>query len=95
MQFGANESASNSPSQLGGFPGGCQRCSPTGGAANGMPLKTLTESLSPVVVPINFPCGVSRTTASAITVLDKHNAIAAMVFFIFLSPALFYCDFLS
>ena len=54
MQCGPGSMASRTPSHGVTDRGSFQRCSPTGGAANGMPLKVLIRP-SALVVPLTSP----------------------------------------
>src|SRR5438105_1447539 len=73
MHSALNASAFLTPFHAGGGCGAFQRSSPTGGAANGMPLKTRTPSTAvPAIAPLS-----SLTVSEAAANRQPHPTTAA------------------
>src|SRR5690554_4327761 len=77
MQTSPNRLASRTPFQEAGAWGSFQRKSPTGGAANGMPLKTVTPCTLPAV-PWTRPCSVRTGAETPTGVAAEADADAAL-----------------
>src|SRR3954469_9213630 len=85
MQLAENLSAARTPCQ---FPGGCggrKRKSPTGGAANGTPLKTRTSTNAPevpVISPFSTRIGseIAATADAAVRRMASAAAVRVNVF---------------
>src|SRR6267142_2129578 len=80
VQLAENVLAARTPLQLAAGFGACQRRSPTGGAANGMPLKTRTSGLLVPATPVTSPFSVrtGSLTAAESGRIDSATTAAVM-----------------